>query len=119
MPTTLTSHTPDRRAAVRYDLSLPIEVRATTEQSDLLRSTTRDISSRGVYFVIDQELSPGSEVDFKLTLPGELTRGPNVFIYAHGRVVRKDARTEDGAERVGIAASIESYDFVRAKSSSR
>jgi hypothetical protein len=119
MANTLTSHSPDRRTVRQYDLSVPIEVRATAEQSGLVRTTTRDVSSRGVYFVLDQKLSPSAEVDFRLTLPSELTRGPSVFVYAHGKVVPTDARTEDGAERVGIGASIETYDFIRVKASSR
>ena len=36
---------------------------------------TRDISTRGVYFTIDQDLGAGAELDITLTLPSEVTQG--------------------------------------------
>lgn len=120
MPNTLTSRKNlDRRAVRRYDLCVPIEVRPAPKQSSLLRSRTRDVSTRGVFFVIPQELPPGSLLDFSLTLPGDLTRGPDVFLHAHGRVVRTERKTEGGIQYIGIGASIETYNFSRAKRSSR
>ncbi len=44
-----------------------------------------------------------------------MTAGTDVFVRAHGRVVRMETRVEEGAERVGIGAIIEMYDFVRPK----
>ncbi len=105
----------ERRAARRFDLSLAIEIHTAIEQARVLRGTTRDLSSRGVYFVIDQGLAPGSELDLTLTLPAAMTAGTDVFVQARGRVVRTEPRTEEGTERVGIGAIIEAYDFVRAE----
>lgn len=106
---------PDRRAVRRFDLSLPIEIHTSLEQARLLRGTTRDLSSRGVYFIIDQGLAPGSELDFTLTLLAAMTADTDVFVQARGRVVRLEPRTEEGRDRFGIGAIIEAYDFVRAK----
>jgi PilZ domain-containing protein len=74
---------------------------------------TRDISTRGVYFTMQDDLTPGSEVDFTLTLPAEITRGSEVFVRAHGRVIRVDKRADDDHETIGVAAVIERYDIVR------
>jgi hypothetical protein len=52
-------------------------------------------------------------VDFTLTLPAEITRGTEVFVRAHGRVVRVDKQEEDTAETIGVAAVIERYDIIR------
>lgn len=74
---------------------------------------TRDISTRGVYFMIDQDLGAGTEIDITLTLPSEITRGSEVLVRAMGKVVRVDKRTENGSSRVGVAAVIERYEIVR------
>jgi len=74
---------------------------------------TRDISTRGLYFVMDQDLQAGSKLDLTLTLPAEVTRGSEVFVRAQGKVIRVEPRVEDGSTRTGIAAVIERYDIVR------
>jgi c-di-GMP-binding flagellar brake protein YcgR len=74
---------------------------------------TRDISTRGLYFVIEQDLAAGSELDITLTLPAEITHGSEVFVRAQGKVVRVEQRLEDGNARMGVAAVIERYDIIR------
>jgi len=107
----------ERRLARRYDLSLPLNVRLPKSlEAGLHRGQTRDISTRGVYFMMDKDLAPGTEMDFTLTLPAEITQGTEVFVRAHGRVVRVDKRTEDNHEAIGIAAVIERYDIIRGDS---
>jgi c-di-GMP-binding flagellar brake protein YcgR len=104
----------ERRTARRYDLCLPIIIRVCKEEAfDSQHGKTRDISTRGLYFVVEQNLEAGSEVDLTLTLPAEVTRGTEAFVRALGRVVRVERRTEDGNERMGVAAVIERYDIIR------
>jgi len=104
----------ERRLARRYDLSLPVNVRLPiTREPGTHDGQTRDISTRGVYFTIDQELGPGAELDITLTLPAEVTRGSEVFIRAMGKVVRVDKKPEQGASRIGVAAVIERYEIIR------
>ena len=104
----------ERRTARRYDLSLPILIRVPKEHvGDSQNGKTRDISTRGLYFVIDQDLQAGSELDITLTLPGEITRGSEVLVRAMGKVVRVERRKEEDSERLGVAAVIERYDIVR------
>jgi hypothetical protein len=108
----------ERRMARRYDLSLPVNVRMPISRE--LRAhngQTRDISTRGVYFTMSSELALGTEVDFTLTLPAEITRGAAVFVRAHGRVVRTDKHSDDNHESVGVAAVIERYDIIRGEGS--
>jgi hypothetical protein len=104
----------ERRSARRYDLSLPVLVRLPIgKEPESHSGQTRDISTRGVYFSLDKEIAPGTEVDFTLTLPAEITRGTEVFVRAHGKVVRVDKRRDDGHESIGVAAVIERYDIIR------
>jgi hypothetical protein len=109
----------ERRTTRRYDLSLPVIIRIPTErQVDSQEGKTRDISTRGLYFVIDQDLEAGSELDITLTLPAEITHGTEVFVRALGKVVRVERRAEDGTVRMGVAAVIERYDIIRGQAAS-
>jgi len=104
----------ERRTARRYDLSLPVSIRFSAEKLvNHQEGKTRDISTRGLYFVIEQDLTAGSQLDITLTLPGEITHGSDVFVRAQGKVVRVEPRVEDGETRLGVAAVIERYDIIR------
>jgi c-di-GMP-binding flagellar brake protein YcgR len=104
----------ERRTARRYDLSLPVMIRMPIEQEVSSRTgKTRDISTRGVYFLVDNNLSAGTELDLTMTLPAEVTGGSEVFIRAIGKVVRVENRPETGDQRVGVAAVIERYEIIR------
>jgi c-di-GMP-binding flagellar brake protein YcgR len=104
----------ERRTARRYDLTLPISIRFAAERLvNRQEGKTRDISARGLYFVIGQDLDAGSELDITLTLPAEITHGTDVFVRAQGKVVRVERRVEDGEPRMGVAAVIERYDIIR------
>jgi hypothetical protein len=105
----------ERRAARRYDLSLPVIIRSQqiSKEADPRNGRTRDISTRGIFFTIDQDFATGSELDITLTLPAEITRGTEVFVRAQGRVVRVERGPKDGSSPMGVAAVIERYDIIR------
>jgi c-di-GMP-binding flagellar brake protein YcgR len=104
----------ERRTTRRYDLTLPISIRFAVESLiNRQDGKTRDISTRGLYFVIARDLEAGSVLDITLTLPAEITRGTDVLVRAQGKVVRIERRLEDGEERMGVAAIIERYDIIR------
>jgi c-di-GMP-binding flagellar brake protein YcgR len=107
----------ERRTARRYDLSLPVVIRIPAQRvATTQNGKTRDISTRGLYFVIDQDLQAGSELDITLTLPAEITNGTDVLVRALGKVVRVETRIEDTTSRMGVAAVIERYDIIRGES---
>jgi hypothetical protein len=75
--------TNERRSSRRYDLSLPVVIKVLLEkEASSRKGKTRDISTRGVYFTVDQDLIVGAEVDLTITLPAEVTGGEEVFILA-------------------------------------
>ena len=95
---------------------MPIIIRVPAERQDNSQEgKTRDISTCGLYFVVEQNLEAGSEVDLTLTLPVEMTRGSEVFVRAFGKVVRVERHSEDGNVRMGVAAVIQRYDIIRGK----
>jgi c-di-GMP-binding flagellar brake protein YcgR len=104
----------ERRTARRYDLTLPVSIRFAMESLVSRQDgKTRDISTRGLYFVVQQDMEAGSELDITLTLPAEITHGTDVLVRAQGKVVRVERRMEDGETRMGVAAVIERYDIMR------
>jgi c-di-GMP-binding flagellar brake protein YcgR len=104
----------ERRTARRYDLTLPISIRFAAERIvSRQEGRTRDISTRGLFFVIDRDMDAGSDLDITLTLPAEITNGTDVFVRAQGKVVRVERRVEEGEPRMGVAAVIERYDIIR------
>jgi hypothetical protein len=107
----------ERRAARRYDLLLPVMFRAPVDEEAASGiGKTRDISNRGLYFMIDNDLSDGAKLNLKMTLPAEVsTGGSEVFIKATGKVVRVDKRSGSVDQKVGVAAVFERYEIVRSK----
>jgi hypothetical protein len=110
---------PERRTARRYQLSLPLAVLPCAEglmlheQASLPRGRARDISVNGIYFTTYEPLAAGSDISFTLVLPAELTRRAEVLICAQGKVVRSEKVFENGFKRIGVAATIESYEIVK------
>ncbi len=107
--------TSERRNFRRYDLSLALTVRrADTGQAS--EGHTRDISSRGIYFLIPSEFPAGCRIDLTVSLARAGMGEAGSFVAARGRVVRVEPRSTNGSgeERtVGVAAVIESYDIIR------
>lgn len=103
----------EHRMTRRYGLSVPVTVHLPSNREQCShKGQTRDISTGGVYFTMQEDLSPGAELDFTLRLPTELMRGTEVVVRGHGRVVRVDKRDEQVSD-IGVATLIERYDLIR------
>ncbi len=106
----------ERRAARRYDLSLPIVVRVVPhKRSEPCHGRIRDISARGIYFITNEEFTPGAELEFTVALPVGITQGTEVSMHAHSRVLRAEERREDDTMHTGVAAVIEGIESIRAE----
>ena len=106
----------ERRAARRYDLSLPIVVRVVPHtRSEPCHGRIRDISARGIYFITDEEFTPGAELEFTVALPMEITQSTEVSMHAHSRVLRAEEIREDDTTHTGVAAVIEGIESIRAE----
>lgn len=98
----------ERRNLRRISLNLPLALHAASGRKPEVTAETRDVSARGVYFLLDSSLEEGASFEFTLTLPSEITMTESVRVRCRARVLR--VQSENG--KVGVAAVIEHYDFV-------
>jgi PilZ domain len=101
----------ERREARRFTMNLPLRVLPLEAKGHELNAQTRDVSYRGLYFLAEEGFEVGSEIDFVITLPQQVTQSGDVHIRCQGKIVRVEP-TENG--RVGIAAKIARYEFMPA-----
>ena len=98
----------ERRASRRFTLRLPLAVRHPHRGE--IPAHTRDVSSRGICFYFDSPLELGSDVQFTLTLPPEVTLTDAIRVRCYAKVVRVEpALTGIG---VAVAALIDRYEFL-------
>lgn len=101
----------ERRAARRFSMMLPVKVRFEAGNGvSEKQGETRDVSFRGLYFLVEAAVETGSSIEFVLTLPQQITLAGDVHIRCYARVLRVDVHDT----RRGIAARIERYEFLPA-----
>ncbi len=101
----------ERRASERYHFKLPMVVRWTNETAiGEAETESRDVSLRGVSFVLPQEVSSDSQVEILLTLPHEITMAGPVKVRCIGSIKRAE---ENEPGQVGMVALIERFEFLR------
>jgi PilZ domain-containing protein len=101
----------ERRAARRFSMMLPLKVRFSAGNGITEKAgETRDVSFRGLYFIIEANLESGSSIEFVLTLPQQITLAGDVHIRCYARVLRVDSHNGQN----GVAAQIERYEFLPA-----
>jgi len=101
----------DCRAARRFPIRLPMTVRWTIgEAVGEIPTESENISSRGVYFFLPKQIKDGSALEILMTLPHELTLAGPLRVRCQGRVRRMKI---ERINRVGVAAEIEGYAFLR------
>jgi PilZ domain-containing protein len=101
----------------RFDMRLPATVRVEDASIGELLTETQNVSARGVFLYLDRPLAAGSRIHVTLTLPPHVTLTDPVRVRFTARVLRAEAPLP--GSRVGIAALIEDYEFLRAGSSVR
>jgi PilZ domain len=100
----------DKRATRRFALRLPVSVTYTENGAQEKTAQTRDVSARGICFYLDSAIAAGSNIEFTLTLPPEITLTESIRVRCKGRVVRVDDASPNG--RVAVAAVIDEYEFL-------
>ena len=114
---------PERRSSRRFALRLPLAVtfpnglgegaqdvapNGTQPRSDETQS--RDVSARGICFFFDVPPATGSDLEFTLTLPPEITATDSIHVQCKGRVVRVEKNLPNG--KMAVAAVINEYAFL-------
>lgn len=107
------SNAQERRTMRRFDMRLPAVVRL--DQDNALQTETQNVSARGVFFYLDRPLPAGTPCEVTLTFPPHITLTDAVRVRFTARVIRVESPLPSA--RVGTAAMIEDYEFVRAPGS--
>jgi len=98
------------RLSKRFPLCLPTTVRWTTRSGTTEEKTeSRDVSSRGIYFFLSEQIEDGSPVEIVINLPHEIALDGRSRVLCKGYVQRTEVMK---VNRVGVAARIESYEFL-------
>jgi PilZ domain len=100
----------ERRAMRRFDMRLPAIVKL--EGANEFHTETQNVSARGVFFYLDQAVSSGTKLEVTLTFPPHITLTDAVRVRFLARVIRIESPLP--AARIGVAAMIEDYQFLRA-----
>jgi len=97
----------------RFDMRLPALLRL--EGTDEVQTETQNVSARGVFFYLDRPVMAGTKLEVTLTFPPHVTLTDAVRVRFTARVIRVDSPLPSA--RVGTAAMIEDYEFLRSDGS--
>src|SRR5438094_2599329 len=112
---TLLQSTQERRVMRRFDMRLPASVKVDSVSLDEFLTETQNVSARGVFFYLDRPVAEGSDIEVTLTFPPHVTLTDSVRVRFRARVIRVE--TPLPSARVGTAAMIEDYEFLRSNGS--
>ena len=97
----------------RFDMRLPALVRLDQEK---FQTETQNVSARGVFFYLERSLPEGTPCEITLTFPPHITLTDAVRVRFSARVIRSESPLP--SSRVGTAAMIEDYEFLRSAGNS-
>ncbi len=97
----------------RFDMRLPAIVR--TDGANEFYTETQNVSARGVFFYLDHPVTAGTKIEVTLTFPPHVTLTDAVRVRFTARVIRVESPLP--SFRVGTAAMIEDYEFLRSNGS--
>lgn len=103
----------ERRMMRRFDMRLPAVV--SLEGAGEFHTETQNVSARGVFFYLDRALEAGARFDVVLTFPPHITLTDPVRVRFTARVIRVEPPLP--SSRIGTAAMIEDYEFLRSNGS--
>jgi hypothetical protein len=101
----------DQRRSKRYDLHLPLKLRASSRLAREEACETRNLSSGGVLFSTHQPMEPGDLIEYEIALPPKDSNGTPVTLHCRGKVLR--SRPLDDPKELEVAATLERYEFLR------
>jgi hypothetical protein len=104
----------DRRMMRRFDMRLPATVRL--ENAIEFQTETQNVSARGVFFYLDHAVEAGTKINVTLTFPPHVTLTDPVRVRFKARVIRVEDPLP--SSRVGTAAMIEDYEFLKSTGTS-
>src|ERR1700683_23579 len=103
----------ERRMMRRFDMRLPAVVRL--DSATEFQTETQNVSARGVFFYLDRQVPAGTRCEVTLTFPPHITLTDAVRVRFTARVIRVESPLP--SFRIGTAAMIEDYEFLRSTGS--
>ena len=100
----------EQRRSQRFDLSLPLTLIRDSRGELHKVGETRNLSSTGVYFVVNEPIELGSILEFVVNMPEDVSLVGPVRLLCKGKVTRVEHKEE---AMVGVASTIERYEFRR------
>jgi len=102
----------------RFDMRLPAVVRLGDENAESyeFQTETQNVSARGVFFYLDRPVPAGTRCEVTLTFPPHITLTDAVRVRFTACVIRVESPLP--SQRIGTAATIENYEFLRSNGSS-
>ena len=97
----------------RFDIHLPTIIRL--DGANEFHTETHNVSARGVFFYVNRPVVAGTKVEVTLTFPPHVTLTDAVRVRFSARVIRVENPLPSAS--VGVAAMIESYEFLRSDGS--
>jgi len=89
----------EKRRAPRHQGKLPVKLKGG-------KGITRNFSSSGIFFETDRSFSPGQPIEFTIMLEHADPAG-HIRMKCQGEIVR----VEESGQKIGVAATIDSYEF--------
>jgi hypothetical protein len=102
----------ERRTMRRFDMRLPALIRMSGSEPNEFLTETQNVSARGVFFYLEHAIGEGTRIEATMTFPPHVTLTDTVRVRFLARVVRVEAT--GSRARIGVAALIEEYEFLRA-----
>jgi len=101
----------ERRGSPRFQVALPASFHNFPSAGDSpeFQGKVINMSGRGIYFVADTPLTPGSRLVLTISLPGKDASSGSVLARARVRVARSEKVWHEGERKVGVVAEIEHY----------
>lgn len=100
----------------RFSMRLPASVRVAGIPREF-ETETENVSARGIFFYLDRWLAEGARVEVTMNFPSQITLTDPLRIRFIARVLRTEP--QGSSDRVGIAAMIEEYEFLRSADDTR
>ena len=103
----------ERRSSNRYGLALPVQIVRISDEDVVAQGKIRNLSSAGAYLELsDGSVTEGCTIEFIVTLQDGILIDKKIPLRCQGRVTRAvKLGSESGL--VGVATTIERYQFVR------
>ena len=95
----------------RFDMHLPAAIKLAGVSEEPIATETQNVSARGIFFYLDHPLTQGTQIEVTMTFPPHITMTDPVRVRFRARIIRVEDPLP--VSRVGIAAVIEEYEFLR------